>query len=144
VCSYDVVSLRLSIGKTCMMHSICLSLAENLVSLQPILKFEESCLRGRQTHFGLILDQSFGSVVVVEINCNFAFGIRQNRMVSQHSRLVYLAEIVCRSRSRVCVSISWRRSCVNLVPETVCRPWSRVGFIDIRLRFEKSSPRWRI
>ena len=48
-----------------------------------------------------------------DINYNFAFGIRQNHMVSQHSRLVWLAEIMCRSRSGDRVSISWRRSCVD-------------------------------
>ena len=52
--------------------------------------------------------------------------------------------VVCRFR-RDCVSISFGmfkpRSCVDFA-EIVCR--FRQVFIEVRLRFEKSSPRWRI
>jgi len=66
----------------------------------------------------------------------------------------WIAELQISSRDRVSIS---PRSCVDFVcsaqAEIVCRirrdrvsisPGDRLGFVGDRLRFEKSSPRWRI
>ena len=105
----------------------CLAELKFLVSLQLILVFGESCLTGRQTQFGFISDPSFGSVVIVLNQFNFAFGF---------FRIVWWVDIHIWS--------AWWRSYVNLEAEIVCWSQSSVGFFDIRLRFEKSSPRWRM
>ena len=66
----------------------------------------------------------------------------------------WIAELHISSRDRVSIS---PRSCVDFVrcaqAEIVCRfrqdrvsisPGDRLGYVGDRLRFEKSSPRWRI
>ena len=128
--SYGVDSLRWGVGKAYMVHFVWMAELKFEIFTIDIRVWKE--LPEGTTNSIWIRCDHLKSIVSVS-------AIRWNRLVrSAKSRLCAdFVEIVCRISPGTLKS----RSCVDFA-EIVCR--FRQVFIGVRLRFEKSSRRWRI